>query len=291
MSKLPAPFPLPLSRKWQENGHSGIDWSRAAGAGLGAAIRASGTGTVTFDGFNNSRSGYVTTVTYDNGVMAMYCHRQAGSGLKKGTRVSEGTIVAYVGYTGNVVPSGPGGAHLHLEVYVGGRLVNPGDYFDLNRVVGTGGGGGGGGGGGIEFNHHDLWVQRALNQLGYGPLDEDGKRGAATIAAVKRLQADGGLAQDGIPGNATTEYIKRRLNTPAPAPSGRPVIRRGSTGSHVSDVQRQLKNNYPLYAGKLSVDGIFGPALEAAVKEFQRRSGLTADGIVGTQTWKALGLA
>lgn len=135
MAKLPSPFPLPLSRKWQEDGHSGVDWARVAGASLGAAIRASGPGVVTFDEFLSSRSGYVTTVTYDNGVVAMYCHRQAGSGLKKGTRVSEGTVIAYVGYTGNVIPSGSAGAHLHLEAYVNGRLVNPGLYFDFNRVV------------------------------------------------------------------------------------------------------------------------------------------------------------
>ena len=37
-------------------------------------------------------------------------------------------------------------------------------------------------------------------------------------------------------------------------------------------------------------DGIFGPLTEEAVKEFQKRKGLTADGVVGAKTWAALGV-
>lgn len=37
-------------------------------------------------------------------------------------------------------------------------------------------------------------------------------------------------------------------------------------------------------------DGIFGPLTEEGVKEYQKRSGLTADGVVGPRTWAALGV-
>lgn len=78
---------------------------------------------------------------------------------------------------------------------------------------------------------------------------------------------------------------------PAPKPAPPAVLRRGSTGARVVQVQRKLKTNYPAYAKRLVLDGIFGPATEAAVREFQRRAGLVVDGIVGPKTLHALGLA
>lgn len=78
--------------------------------------------------------------------------------------------------------------------------------------------------------------------------------------------------------------------TPAPKPTGRPTIRRGSTGQAVRDLQAYLRRVYPAYAKNLTVDGIFGTATEKAVAEFQRRAGLAVDGIVGPRTWAALHL-
>jgi hypothetical protein len=76
--------------------------------------------------------------------------------------------------------------------------------------------------------------------------------------------------------------------TPKPSPTGRPTIRQGSTGRHVRDLQAHLRRVYPLYAGNLAVDGVFGPSTRAAVVEFQRRARIPADGVVGPQTWHKL---
>ena len=56
----------------------------------------------------------------------------------------------------------------------------------------------------------------------------------------------------------------------------------------VRAVQRRLKYAYAAYAGHLAIDGDFGPLTRMAVQEFQRRSKLIADGIVGPMTASAL---
>jgi hypothetical protein len=67
------------------------------------------------------------------------------------------------------------------------------------------------------------------------------------------------------------------------------VLRKGSTGEEVKTVQRLL--NVMGYKGNgkaLAIDGDFGSATDSAVKAFQKKKGLTADGIVGSATWGAL---
>ena len=65
------------------------------------------------------------------------------------------------------------------------------------------------------------------------------------------------------------------------------VLRQGSTGGEVKEVQRRLKK-WGYYSG--SVDGIFGSGTKKAVISFQKKNGLTADGVVGKATYKALGM-
>ena len=65
------------------------------------------------------------------------------------------------------------------------------------------------------------------------------------------------------------------------------VVKVGSTGATVKTIQTKLKR-WGYYTG--AVDGIFGAKTKAAVQYFQRRNGLTADGIVGSATAKAMGV-
>ncbi|MPZ66240.1 MAG: hypothetical protein GEU83_12225, partial [Pseudonocardiaceae bacterium] len=75
----------------------------------------------------------------------------------------------------------------------------------------------------------------------------------------------------------------------SPAARARPTLRRGSTGPAVRDLQRLMNLVYPAYS-TLAVDGVFGPATERVMREFQRRSSIKADGIVGPVTWSRLGV-
>lgn len=67
--------------------------------------------------------------------------------------------------------------------------------------------------------------------------------------------------------------------------AGQPTISFGATGDAVRRLQRALRRT-PDPA--IAVDGLFGEATEAAVKEFQSGAGLRLDGIVGPTTWAAL---
>ncbi|KGX83777.1 spore cortex-lytic enzyme [Pontibacillus marinus] len=64
-----------------------------------------------------------------------------------------------------------------------------------------------------------------------------------------------------------------------------PVLQQGDQYGHVWDAQNRLKQ-LGLYKGEL--DGLFGPLTEQAVIDFQRSRGLIVDGIIGSNTWKAL---
>lgn len=75
-------------------------------------------------------------------------------------------------------------------------------------------------------------------------------------------------------------------DVPVPTPTHK-TIRRGSTGPDVVECQEDLiKLGYDL--GPSGADGKFGAKTEAAVKDFQAKNGLKADGIVGPATWEAL---
>lgn len=78
-------------------------------------------------------------------------------------------------------------------------------------------------------------------------------------------------------------------NNIASIPSSWPgvTLKRGSTGTSVSILQRQLSRiakDYPAF-GKPEVTGTFDAATEQAVKNFQKQFSLTADGLVGKATW------
>lgn len=66
------------------------------------------------------------------------------------------------------------------------------------------------------------------------------------------------------------------------------ALKKGSRGDEVVTLQKKLKQ-WGYYDG--AVDGVFGSATQKAVQFFQRKNGLTADGVVGTKTAAALGMS
>lgn len=129
----------------------------------------------------------------------------------------------------------------------------------------------------------------------------------ATENSVKKFQKQFGLTADGIVGKATwykISYIYVSVKDLAELTSegetaegiqsagGWPgtVLRRGSTGSSVEQVQFWLSDlaQFDSSLARVSVDGSYGAATERAVRAFQQKQNLTADGVVGQTTWNAL---
>jgi murein DD-endopeptidase MepM/ murein hydrolase activator NlpD len=96
--------------------HTGVDWA----APLGTAIYASGNGTVEKVGWESGYGKYVK-IRHANGYETAYGHMTAFSrSTQPGARVRQGQVIGYVGSTG--LSTGP---HVHYEILVNGRFVDP----------------------------------------------------------------------------------------------------------------------------------------------------------------------
>ncbi|MFD5468718.1 peptidoglycan-binding protein [Kitasatospora sp. NPDC127059] len=130
-------------------------------------------------------------------------------------------------------------------------------------------------------------LQTELNLTG-ATLTVDGQFGSATGTAVRTFQSSHSLTADGIVGPAT----KAKLDAAAAAATGTVDLRTqcgtlqtGASGQCVSTLQTMLNT---FNAGRLTVDGQFGPATDTAVRNFQAAHSLAIDGIVGTSVKNAL---
>ncbi len=96
--------------------HTGVDWS----APHGTPIYASGNGTVDKVGWESGYGKYVR-IRHTNGYETAYGHMSAfARSMVPGQRVRQGQVIGYVGSTGLST-----GAHLHYEIMVNGRFVDP----------------------------------------------------------------------------------------------------------------------------------------------------------------------
>lgn len=107
---------------------------------------------------------------------------------------------------------------------------------------------------------------------------------AALNAAAQRYNSG---SPTGAPsyGRAVVERAHRWRSLLTATTPQQPVasLQQGSSGTRVSALQSGLNRVFPSYS-QLKVDGQFGPATAAVVREFQKRVGLEQDGIVGPST-------
>ncbi|MFD1772029.1 M23 family metallopeptidase [Sphingobacterium suaedae] len=98
--------------------HSGVDLKGR----IGDPVKATAKGKVTFAGYKGAY-GYVVMVKHNNGYETRYAHLTR-TRVKKGEAVEAGEIVGLLGNTGRST-----GPHLHYEVVINNRKVNPVKYF------------------------------------------------------------------------------------------------------------------------------------------------------------------
>ena len=96
--------------------HRGVDYAAASGT----PVKAAGDGRISFAGKQNGY-GNVVIIDHGRGYQTLYAHlRGFARGTKRGVKVQQGRIIAYVGQTGWAT-----GPHLHYEFRINGTHKNP----------------------------------------------------------------------------------------------------------------------------------------------------------------------
>jgi murein DD-endopeptidase MepM/ murein hydrolase activator NlpD len=98
--------------------HTGIDFA----APTGTPIYATHSGVIQHSGWRGNY-GNTIIISGGNGLQTLYAH-QSRLAVNAGQQVQRGQLIGYVGSTGRST-----GPHLHYEVRIGGRHVNPRGYF------------------------------------------------------------------------------------------------------------------------------------------------------------------
>ena len=117
-------------------------------------------------------------------------------------------------------------------------------------------------------------LQYLLKYRGYSPGTVDGKFGTNTYNAARNFQRSRGLVVDGKVGTNTWSKLIA-------------TFRKGSSNNAVRAIQYLLRYRYG-YTAVGNVDGIYGTKTYDCSKNFQSKAGISADGVVGQNTWRYL---
>jgi murein DD-endopeptidase MepM/ murein hydrolase activator NlpD len=109
-------------RGWRQ--HNGLDIL----APEGTPVRAAETGVVLYAGDGMRGFGNVAVLDHGGGATTLYGHLKEIH-VRSGDAVAAGTVIGTVGRTGNATTS-----HLHFEVRIGGRPVDPADHLQPTGV-------------------------------------------------------------------------------------------------------------------------------------------------------------
>lgn len=155
-------------------------------------------------------------------------------------------------------------------------------------------------------------LQKQLSRIArdypsFGKPTVTGTFDEATENSVKKFQKQFSLTADGVVGRPTWNKVSfiyvsvkdlAELTSEGETAEGTQsaggwpgtVLRRGSTGSSVEQVQFWLSDlaQFDSSLVRVTVDGSYGAATERAVRTFQQKQSLTADGVVGQRTWNTL---
>lgn len=133
-------------------------------------------------------------------------------------------------------------------------------------------------------------IQKYLYDIGYN-IEIDGWFGNETEMLLKDYQTKNAMNPTGIADAVTTGALQEDANAIGVAKSkfvSGSYLRRGNVGFMVTEVQRAL--NIKDIRLKLLITGNFDLTTLQAVKAFQKKNGLEADGIVGPKTFGKLGM-
>ena len=111
-------------KKWKS--HEGQDFPTKSGSNIHAAA----SGTITKVKTEENGYGNYVEITHSNGMITRYGHLLSLKGIKHGQTVENGQIFACVGSTGK-----SNGPHLHLEIIINGKQVNPLFIEDLQQLI------------------------------------------------------------------------------------------------------------------------------------------------------------